>query len=169
MLFRILRSESDNVNLTDFFDYIFSFIVISLLSQAYDRHVQWCMEKSRRLQVSPKKDLAAIAKLQARTSYRPRTPARKESTGSGGSPSRKTSNTSVESCGTPDPFGRSLSRSESRTSRRGSFRATDISFLGNADHTKTTSNTKFIRNTTGRGSIKRGPAPTKSSVLRHQV
>ncbi len=37
------------------------------------------------------------------------------------------------------------------------------------NHTKETDDTKFIRAATGRGSIKRGPAPTKASVLRQQV
>ena len=38
--------------------------------QAYDRHVKWCMEKARRLQTSPPKDLEAIARQQKRLTYR---------------------------------------------------------------------------------------------------
>ena len=38
--------------------------------KAYDRHVQWCMEKARRISNSPKKDLEALAKLQTRVTYR---------------------------------------------------------------------------------------------------
>ena len=34
--------------------------------KAFDRHVGWCGEKARRLQVSPTKDLVALAKLHAR-------------------------------------------------------------------------------------------------------
>ena len=44
-----------------------------------------------------------------------------------------------------------------------------ISSLNNSAHTVETEDTQFIRATTGRGSIKRGPAPTKASVLRAQV
>ena len=44
-----------------------------------------------------------------------------------------------------------------------------ISSLNNSDHTVESEDTQFIRATTGRGSIKRGPAPTKASVLRAQV
>ena len=49
------------------------------------------------------------------------------------------------------------------------FRNGGISFLKSMNHTKETDDTKFIRSATGRGSIKRGPAPTKASVLRQQV
>ena len=51
--------------------------------QAFEDHVKWCQEKSRRLQDSPKKDHEAIAKLNLRITYKPKTPllARK-STGS---------------------------------------------------------------------------------------
>ena len=45
-------------------------------------------------------------------------------------------------------------------------RSSGISFLKNADHTEETQDTHFIRAATGRGSIKRGPAPTRASVLR---
>ena len=45
----------------------------------------------------------------------------------------------------------------------------DISSLNSSDHTVETEDTQFIRAATGRGSIKRGPAPTKASVLRAQV
>ena len=147
--------------------------------QAFDRHVTWCMEKSRRMQTSPKKDLEALAKLQTRISYRPNTPSRKESTGSGGSPSRKASNTSVESMTSPnnqniDLMTRSLSRTDSECGfRRKSYsgtkslgRSSGISFLKSAEHTKETQDTHFIRNSTGRGSIKRGPAATRASILR---
>ena len=51
----------------------------------YDRHVKWCEEKAMRVQDSPNKDLLAMAKLHARTGYRPRTPAgtgKKDGTGS---------------------------------------------------------------------------------------
>ena len=44
-----------------------------------------------------------------------------------------------------------------------------ISSLNNSAHTVETEDTHFIRAQTGRGSIKRGPAPTKASVLRAQV
>ena len=40
------------------------------------------------------------------------------------------------------------------------------SSLATAEHTRETDNTRFIRAATGRGSIKRGPAPTKASQLR---
>ena len=136
------------------------------------------------MQTSPKKDMEAIAKLQARILYRPKTPSsngpsRKESTGSGGSPSRKTSNTSIESDHSPpDLMTRSLSRSSMRSedgNRRKSFsgtkslgRSSGISFLKDVEHTKETPETNFIRNATGRGSIKKGPAPTRASVLRLQ-
>ena len=52
------------------------------LFQAYDRHVEWCEEKSRRMQCSPTKDMVALAKLHARVAYRPKTPNRKDSSGS---------------------------------------------------------------------------------------
>ena len=153
-------------------------------SQPYDRHVAWCGEKSRRLQDSPKKDMIALAKLHARNSYRPKTPNRKGSGGSisGASPAptyRKDSMSS--SCYTPTvfdrlsvsrkgstspPSARSLSRSMSLRDRRSSG---GISYLNENKHTHETENTHFIRSATGRGSIKRGPAPTKSSVLRQQV
>ena len=45
-------------------------------------------------------------------------------------------------------------------------RSSGISFLKNAEHTEETQDTHFIRAATGRGSIKRGPAPTRASVLR---
>jgi len=151
--------------------------------KAYDRHVKWCMEKARRLQTSPPKDVEAIARVEARIKYRPKTPSRKESSGSGGSPSRKVSNTSDRSMGSPDLMTRSLSRC-STGSRNGNNdgsggrkkisysgtkslgRSSGISFLKDIEHTVETPDTHFVRNTTGRGSIKRGPAPTKSSVLR---
>ena len=74
----------------------------------------------------------------------------------------------------------SMSRSDSRNgydddhfSRRKSYsgtkslgRASGISFLKDVEHTKVTPETNFIRAATGRGSIKRGPAPTRASVLR---
>ena len=44
-----------------------------------------------------------------------------------------------------------------------------LSSLATADHTHETENTRFIRAATGRGSIKRGPAPTKASQLREMV
>ena len=113
------------------------------------------MEKSRRLQTSPKKDLEAIARVQARIAYRPKTPSRKESSGSGGSPSRKVSNTSVESgmsITSPDLMTRSLSRcsngSRNGTNNEGSRkkisysgtkslgRSSGISFLKDIEHTK---------------------------------
>ena len=152
--------------------------------QAFDRHVKWCTEKARRMQTSPKKDMEAIAKLKTRVLYRPSTPnsngpSRKESTGSGGSPSRKTSNNSMDSDYNPDLMTRSLSRSSMRSEdglrRRSSFsgtkslgRSSGISFLKDVEHTIETPETNFIRNTTGRGSIKKGPAPTRASVLRAQ-
>ena len=43
-------------------------------SQAFDDHVKWCEEKKRRLQDSPKKDHEALAKLNLRTTYKPKTP-----------------------------------------------------------------------------------------------
>ena len=97
-----------------------------IYSQPFDRHVEWCGEKSRRLQASPTKDLVALAKLHARTRYRPRTPVKKED-----SPSRKISFSTA--CDSPLPpsvlgdmeyqsqfgngsRGNSVSRSESRNS-----------------------------------------------------
>lgn len=67
-----------------------------------------------------------------------------------------------------------LSRSNSsRSNAYGSMRRKssggDISYLGNAEHTRETADTHFIRAATGRGSIKRGPAPTKASQLRQLV
>ena len=50
--------------------------LFGLSFQAYDRHVAWCEEKTRRLQTSPTKDMVALAKLHARNSYRPKTPSR---------------------------------------------------------------------------------------------
>ena len=50
-----------------------------------------------------------------------------------------------------------------------SFEKSGISYLKSTDHTKETPETQFIRNVTGRGSIKKGPAPTKSFLLRMQV
>merc|ERR1719266_1234350 len=153
-------------------------------AKPYDRHVAWCGEKARRLQDSPRKDMIALAKLHARNSYRPKTPNRKGSGGSisGASPAptyRKDSMSS--SCYTPTvfdrlsvsrkgstspPSARSLSRSMSLRDRRSSG---GISYLNENKHTHETENTHFIRSATGRGSIKRGPAPTKSSVLRQQA
>jgi hypothetical protein len=71
-----------------------------------------------------------------------------------------------------------LSRSNSsRSNAYGSMRRKssggggggDISYLDNAEHTRETADTHFIRAATGRGSIKRGPAPTKASQLRQLV
>ena len=128
--------------------------------------------------------MMALAKLHARNSYRPKTPSRKGSGGSTSGPSpapqyRKDSMSS--SCYTPTMFDRlsssrrgsqspttstiSLTRSKSLRGRRSS----GLSYLNDSQHTVETENTHFIRATTGRGSIKRGPAPTKSSVLRQQV
>ena len=135
--------------------------------------------------------------------FRPKTPNRKESTGS--SPSRKASNTSVESITSPpqnDLMTRSLSRNSndgggligkfrrsfsSSSGTKSLGRSSGISFLKDAEHTKETEDTHFIRwiianryakirqlnglffrAATGRGSIKRGPAPTRASVLRQQ-
>ena len=131
--------------------------------------------------------MMALANLHVRTTYRPKTPNRKGSGGSNhGGPSpaptyRKDSMSS--SCYTPTMFDRlggsrkgsvspqnssfggpKLSRTNSLRSRNG-----NISFLKQYDHTKETEDTQFIRAATGRGSIKRGPAPTKASVLRQQV
>ncbi len=44
-----------------------------------------------------------------------------------------------------------------------------FSSLATAEHTRETDNTRFIRAATGRGSIKRGPAPTKASQLREMA
>eukprot|EP00095_Tigriopus_kingsejongensis_P009735 maker-scaffold429_size173697-snap-gene-0.32 protein:Tk09735 transcript:maker-scaffold429_size173697-snap-gene-0.32-mRNA-1 annotation:"hypothetical protein KGM_04049" len=135
----------------------------------YDRHVQWCEEKSLRLQDSPNKDLVALAKLQARTNYRPRTPAKYKE----GSPSRKVSVSSMtRDSPLPSEFDRcSVGRSDSRNSRRSSAerKISNISYLATTDHTVETPETHFIRAVTGRGSIKRGPAPTKASQLRQLV
>jgi hypothetical protein len=73
-----------------------------------------------RLQDAPKKDVVAQAKLQARVAYCPKTPTRKDSSGSGGSPSRKSS---MESCTTPDLMTRSLSRNSSRNGGTGERRS----------------------------------------------
>ena len=43
---------------------------MQIFIQAYDRHVKWCMEKARRLQTSPPKDMEALARVQARITYR---------------------------------------------------------------------------------------------------
>ncbi len=72
------------------------------------------------------------------------------------------------------PFGDERcdsARSFASTTRRKSSGggSADISSLANADHTKETPDTHFIRAVTGRGSIKRGPAPTKASQLRQLV
>ena len=83
--------------------------------------------------------------------YRPKTPSRKDSDGSGGSPSRKISNTSVESYDSPDLMTRSLSRcSNSSRKNEGSVngrkkisysgtkslgRSSGISFLKDLEHT----------------------------------
>ena len=83
--------------------------------------------------------------------YRPKTPSRKDSGGSGGSPSRKISNTSVESYDSPDLMTRSLSRcSNSSRKNEGSVngrkkisysgtkslgRSSGISFLNDLEHT----------------------------------
>ena len=125
----------------------------------------------------------ALAKLHARTAYRPKTPNRKGSGGStnGASPATPYRKDSISSsCYTPTVFDRlsvsrkgsnsppsstSLSRSKSLRDRRNS----GISSLNEYQHTNETQDTHFIRASTGRGSIKRGPAPTKSSVLRQQV
>ena len=58
-------------------------------TQAFDDHVKWCEEKARRLQDAPKKDHEALAKLNLRITYKPKTPvlARKYSTTSTSSPS----------------------------------------------------------------------------------
>ena len=162
----------------------FSDLLNNLSFKPYDRHVAWCEEKARRLQDSPKKDMIALAKLQVRTSYRPKTPSRKGSGGStsGASPAPQYRKDSMSSsCYTPTMFDRlsssrrgssspttstiSLSRSKSLRGRRSS----GLSYLNDSQHTVETENTHFIRAATGRGSIKRGPAPTKSSVLRQQV
>jgi len=160
--------------------------------KAFDRHVAWCEEKGKRLQTSPTKDMVALAKLHARTAYRPKTPVRKSSGGSsngGVSPSRKESGGGVMSRSmtasiTPTPSWResSASRSNSRNENhqhpasgsglkrtKSLGKSNGISFLKSANHTVETQDTHFIRATTGRGSIKRGPAPTKSSVLRQQA
>ena len=64
----------------------------------------------------------------------------------------------------------SLKRSRSlRVSGSSGGGTSGISSLNNSAHTVETDDTQFIRATTGRGSIKRGPAPTKASVLRAQV
>ena len=47
-------------------------------------------------------------------------------------------------------------------------RASGISYLRSVEHTRETPETHFIRNATGRGSIKK-PAPTKAFLLRMQV
>ena len=47
-------------------------------------------------------------------------------------------------------------------------RASGISYLRSTEHTRETPETHFIRNATGRGSIKK-PAPTKAFLLRMQV
>ena len=68
--------------------------------------------------------------------------------------------------------GHSQSRSESRNSRRSVERKnsnSDISSRNTVEHTIETPETQFIRAVTGRGSIKRGPAPTKASQLRQLV
>ncbi|XP_071749413.1 zinc finger C2HC domain-containing protein 1A [Lepeophtheirus salmonis] len=42
--------------------------------KAFDRHESWCEERSKRMQLSPNKDMVALAKLQMRNTYRPKTP-----------------------------------------------------------------------------------------------
>ena len=147
----------------------------------YDRHVKWCEEKNRRMQDSPKKDLLALAKLHARTAYRPKTPGKRDA--KEGSPARKYSVASSIPSESPLPYfdnelghrmSGSLSRSESRNSRRSLERKSSnggngISYINTVEHTKETPETNFIRAVTGRGSIKRGPAPTKASQLRQLV
>ena len=57
-------------------------------TQAFEDHVKWCEEKARRLQDAPKKDHEALAKLNLRITYKPKTPVltRKNSTTSTSSP-----------------------------------------------------------------------------------
>ena len=89
----------------------------------------------------------------------------------------------MDSMGSPDDHYslRSLSRCDSRNDNEGSRRrkssisgtkslgrSSGISFLKDLQHTVETPETHFVRAATGRGSIKRGPAPTKASVLRQQ-
>ena len=76
----------------------------------------------------------------------------------GSSPSRKASNTSMES-NSPDFMSRSYTETPKRKSFSGTKslgRSSGISFLKDLDHTKETQETNFIRASTGRGSIKRG-------------
>ena len=48
--------------------------VFGIVFKAFDDHVKWCEEKSLRLQKEPKKDHEALAKLNLRTTYKPKTP-----------------------------------------------------------------------------------------------
>ena len=48
-------------------------------------------------------------------------------------------------------------------------RSRDVSSINDAEHTRETEDTHFIRAVTGRGSIRKGPAPTKASQLRQLV
>ena len=59
------------------------------------------------------------------------------------------------------------SSSSSSTLRRSkSFGRSGVSYLNFTP--KESPDTQFIRNTTGRGSIRKGPAPTRASILRRQ-
>ena len=150
--------------------------------QSYDDHVRWCEEKAKRLQDAPTKDYEKIAKLNLRVSYRPRTPKlqrvpvtrtyseqpavrqqqhpKKQLTRTYSL--RKPSNEGAARPLQPQPQHEGLRRTKS-------FGKSGISYLKSTDHTKETQETQFIRNATGRGSIKKGPAPTKSFLLRMQV
>ena len=151
--------------------------------QSYDDHVRWCEEKAKRLQDAPTKDYQKIAKLNLRVSYRPRTPklqrtpvTRTYSEQPAGRQQqqhtqkqltrtyslRKPSNERAARSLQPQPQHQGLRRTKS-------FGKSGISYLMSTDHTKETQETQFIRNATGRGSIKKGPAPTKSFLLRMQV
>merc|ERR1719412_321906 len=68
-----------------------------------------------------------------------------------------------------DGASSSLKRSRSLRVSSGSGGNSGISSINNSAHTVETEDTHFIRAQTGRGSIKRGPAPTKASVLRAQA
>lgn len=97
---------------------------------AFDRHVEFCKEKNNRITSSPVRDVAAQAKLIARTKYNPKEESKKSGRKSSSSPTRKESLMSLVSeyslpqwggSGRNTPSYSSLSRNDSgnlRSSKR---------------------------------------------------
>eukprot|EP00092_Neocalanus_flemingeri_P003451 GFUD01003700.1.p1 GENE.GFUD01003700.1~~GFUD01003700.1.p1 ORF type:complete len:675 (-),score=150.66 GFUD01003700.1:636-2660(-) len=92
---------------------------------AFDRHVEFCKEKSNRLQTSPTKDMIAQAKLLARTKYNPKE-AKHSSKINSTSPSRKASLVSLISEVSLPPWtlsGRNTPNYSSLTKAEGNLRS----------------------------------------------